>query len=213
MQSHFLDPLYPLTHRPNKAGVSHARLAEYFLQGGSRFFQIRAKNLSDRALHRDLLLVSAACLKHGARFVVNDRPDQGLAASASGVHLGQDDLPVAAARRVLGPSAIIGLSTHTEEQFLQALEEDIDYVAIGPIFETATKPGENRPVGCSMLARLAGKTQLPVVAIGGITLANVEQVWGAGATSAAVISDIVGCQDPAGRVSQYLELAAKVKKD
>ncbi|HXK61626.1 MAG TPA: thiamine phosphate synthase [Acidobacteriota bacterium] len=213
MQRHFLDPLYPLTHVPNLPGASHLTLAECFLRGGCRFFQVRAKEASDRELHRQLLSIAQLCRDHNARFVVNDRVDHALFASASGVHLGQDDLPVAAARQLLGGEAIIGLSTHSEEQFLQALDQDIDYVALGPIFESGTKPGQNKPVGCRLLARLAAMTTLPVVAIGGITLKNVSEVWKAGATSAAVISDIVNSPSPAQRVMQYLELADRIKRE
>ncbi|MFB3904325.1 MAG: thiamine phosphate synthase [Acidobacteriota bacterium] len=209
MRAPFLDPVYPLTHCPNPSGASHADLAGKFLQAGARFFQVRGKNLADRLLHEQLEQIVTACRRHGARFVVNDRVDLALAGQASGVHLGQDDLPVAVARQLLGKEAIIGLSTHSRQQFLQALEEDVDYLALGPIFESPTKPGPNRPLGCATLARLASMTPLPVVAIGGITLENVTQVWEAGAASAAVISDIAGSLDPSARIRQYFELAAK----
>jgi len=209
MRPPFLDPVYPLTHCPNAAGASHVGLARSFLQGGSRFFQFRAKDLPDRLLYEELREVAVECARHQARFIVNDRPDLALAGEAAGVHLGQTDLPVGVARRLLGNDAIIGLSTHTEQQFLEALREEVDYVAIGPVFESRTKPGANQPVGCETLARLTSMTQLPVVAIGGITLENVSQVWEAGAASAAVISDIVGSPDPSLRIRQYFALAAK----
>ncbi|RPJ59868.1 MAG: thiamine phosphate synthase [Acidobacteria bacterium] len=208
MRVSFLDPVYPLTHCPNSSGASHAELASSFLRGGSRFFQVRAKDLPDRRIYEELQEIAAACGRHQARFVVNDRPDLALAGAAAGVHLGQNDLPVAVARRLLGTSAIIGVSTHDEQQFVAALGEDVAYVAVGPIFESPTKPGINRPIGCEALARLTSMTELPVVAIGGITLRNVTEVWEAGAASAAIISDIVGSADPAARIRQYLELAA-----
>lgn len=209
MRDAFLDPVYPLTHCPNPKAAGHSDLARCFLRGGSRFFQVRAKNLPDRSAYEELEQVAAACREYGARFVVNDRPDLALAAGAAGVHLGQEDLPVKIARGILGRAAIIGLSTHNESQFLAALTEDVDYLALGPIFESPTKPGANRPVGCEALARYTAMTQLPVVAIGGISLDNVTQVWEAGAASVAVISDIAGSQDPAARLRQYLELAAR----
>ncbi len=209
MQAPFLDPIYPLTHYPNPTGASHTDLAKSFLAGGCRFFQIREKNLEDRALYSELEQIAALCRERQARFVVNDRPDLALASAASGVHLGQNDLPVSVARRLLGEKAIVGLSTHNQQQFLEALEEDVNYLALGPIFESPTKPGAPPPVGSEMLAQLTALTQLPVVAIGGITLENVIQVWEAGATSAAVISDIANAQDPVARISQYFELAAR----
>lgn len=209
MRAPFLDPIYPLTHYPNRTGAGHTELARCFLAAGSRFFQIRAKDFTDRLLHEEIQQIAALCLESGARLIVNDRVDLALAASASGVHLGQDDLPVKAARRLLGSTAIIGLSTHTEEQFLEARAQDVDYVALGPIFDSPTKPGANRAVGCVTLARLAATTSLPVVAIGGITLENVIQVWESGAVSAAVISDIVDSPDPSKRIRQYFELAGR----
>jgi thiamine-phosphate pyrophosphorylase len=209
MQAPFLDPVYPLTHCPDPPGATHLSLAQSFLRGGSRFFQVRAKNLPDRLILGALQPIAVACREYKARFVVNDRLDLALAAGAAGVHLGQSDLPVAVARRLLGRTAIIGLSTHSEAQFIEALQEDVDYVALGPIFESPTKPGANPPLGCETLARLASMTELPVVAIGGITLDNVAQVWEAGAASAAVISDIVASLDPSLRIKQYFELAAK----
>ncbi len=207
MREPFLDPVYPLTHCPNPTGAGHLGLARSFLRGGSRFFQVRAKDLPDRVIYEELQQIAAACREQGARFVVNDRLDLALAGPSAGVHLGQNDIPVAVARRLLGRAAIIGLSTHTEPQFIEAVQEDVDYVALGPIFESPTKPGVNRPVGCEALARLTSMTDLPVVAIGGITLENVTQVWEAGAASVAVISDIVGAPDPSARIRQYFELA------
>lgn len=209
MRAPFLDPVYPLTHCPNPTGATHLGLAKSFLRGGSRFFQVRAKNLPDRLILEELQKIAAACAKRGARFVVNDRVDLTMAGGAAGVHLGQSDLPVAVARRLLGTEAIIGLSTHNEAQFVEAVQQEVDYVALGPIFESPTKPGANPPVGCETLRRLVSMTKLPVVAIGGITLDNAVEVWEAGATSVAVISDIVGSSDPARRISQYCELAAR----
>jgi len=209
MRVPFLDPVYPLTHCPNALGASHSALATSFLDAGCRFFQIRAKDIPDRLLHSEILQIAAACRKLEARFLINDRVDLALAADAAGAHLGQNDLPVAVARRLLGKEAIIGFSTHSEQQFLDALGEDVDYLALGPIFESPTKRGENPPVGCRTLARLAAMTKLPVVAIGGITLESATEVWESGAASVAVISDIVASRDPTARIRQYFELAAR----
>lgn len=142
-----------------------------------------------------------------AQFLVNDRVDLALAVKANGVHLGQDDLPVAAARKLLGNEALIGLSTHNRDQFLKAQSQDIDYVALGPLFPTSTKPTENPPVGVETLRELVAESRYPVVAIGGISLESAEELWTAGAHSLAVISDITQSSDPARRVAQYLALA------
>ena len=137
---------------------------------------------------------------------MNDRVDLVLAGGADGVHLGQTDLPVKVARELLGKAALIGLSTHNQDQFLEAQSQDIDYIAIGPIFSTSTKERENPPLGVEAMGRLIADSRYPVVAIGGISLKNAAQVWAAGADSVAVISDIVNAPDPAKRVSQYLAL-------
>ena len=201
-----LDRVYPLTHGPLE-GRSHVDLARAFLSGGCRLFQVRAKELGDADLLEQLTEIAKACRARSARFVVNDRADLAWASGAAGVHLGQQDLPVREARRLLGKSAIIGLSTHSEPQFLAAQDEDIDYVAIGPIFVSPTKQSGPPPLGTELLSRLAPTSRAPVVAIGGINLANVTEVWRSGAASAAVVSDIVHCPDPARRVREYLELA------
>lgn len=209
MARSFLDPVYPLTHSAAALTGDHAALAHLFLQAGSRFFQVRAKSVPDRDLLETLRSIKQECEEYGARFVVNDRCDLAWAAGTAGVHLGQTDMPVDLARRLLGPSAIIGGSTHTERQFLEMIEQPVDYVAVGPIFPTFTKESPHPTLGLEQLARLVRRTALPVVAIGGITLANVERIWECGACSAAVVSDILNAPDPSGRIRDYLALAVK----
>ena len=207
-----LDPVYPLTSAGKRPGTSHAGLARQFLEGGSRFFQVRAKELSDREALDQLREVALVCgAFEGARFVVNDRCDLAEACGAHGVHLGQTDLPVSFARELLGADAIIGISTHTEEQFLRAIELPVNYVALGPIYPSTTKPAGSPPVGVRLLEKLAARTDLPVVAIGGISLARAPEVWGAGAASVAVVADIVDHPDPAERIRAYLEAARRLK--
>jgi thiamine-phosphate pyrophosphorylase len=149
----------------------------------------------------------------GAQFLINDRIDLALAARAHGVHLGQDDLPVRVARDLLGEEAIIGLSTHNRQQFLDAQSQDVDYIAMGPIFSTATKETENSALGVEALGELIADSRYPVVAIGGISLEKAPQVWTAGADSVAVISDIANAKDPARRVSQYLSASLSLGKE
>ncbi|MFQ5928304.1 MAG: thiamine phosphate synthase [Acidobacteriota bacterium] len=202
-----LGKLYPITDSKNLNGLSHSELASHFLQAGVRFFQVREKSLSDSLLYEQLLRIKTLCEPLGAQFLINDRVDLVLAVGANGVHLGQDDLPVKVARRLLGKDAIIGLSTHNRRQFLQAQSEDIDYVAIGPVFSTSTKQTKDPPFGVDALRGLIPESQHPVVAIGGISLQKAPEVWATGAYSVAVISDILNCPHPAGRLSQYLALA------
>jgi thiamine-phosphate pyrophosphorylase len=139
---------------------------------------------------------------------VNDRADIARLSGAAGVHIGQDDLAPAQARAVLGPKAIVGLSTHTAEQVDRALREPIDYLAVGPIFGTGTKTTGYEPVGVEAVREAAVKAaarHVPVVAIGGITLERSRSVLEAGAGSVAVISDLLSGGDPAARVREFLD--------
>ena len=206
MRQLHLGKVYPITHSNNLNGFNHAQLAQRYLEGGARFLQVRESTLSDSLLYPQLLQIQSLCQPLGAQFLVNDRVDLVLAGGADGVHLGQTDLPVKVARELLGKEALIGLSTHNQDQFLEAQSQDIDYIAIGPVFSTSTKDRENPPLGVETMGRLIADCRYPVVAIGGISLKNAAQVWTAGADSVAVISDIVNAPNPAKRVSQYLAL-------
>jgi thiamine-phosphate pyrophosphorylase len=145
----------------------------------------------------------AAARSYGARVVLNDRADVALMATAHGVHVGQDDLCVADARAIVGPDAIVGVSTHTREQIDAALLEPATYVAVGPVFRTATKDTGYDAVGLDLI-RYAANRGLPVVAIGGVTLDRVPLVAAAGAAAVAVISDLVATGDATARVRDYL---------
>jgi thiamine-phosphate diphosphorylase len=144
-----------------------------------------------------------------AALIVNDRVDVARLSGAAGVHVGQEDLPPAVAREQLGPAAVVGFSTHTVPQIDAALREPITYLAVGPIFGTATKDTGYTAVGLELVSAAAGRaTALPVVAIGGVTLDNARSVIEAGAAAVAVISDLIADGDPEGRVKAYLrELA------
>ena len=140
--------------------------------------------------------------------IVNDRPDVALLSGADGVHVGQDDLSPEQARTVVGPQAIVGLSTHTVAQIQVGVSAPVSYLAIGPVFGTSTKNTGYDAVGLARVrqtAAAAAARQIPVVAIGGITLENAASVIDAGASSVAVISDLLAGGDPEGRVRQYLE--------
>jgi thiamine-phosphate pyrophosphorylase len=135
---------------------------------------------------------------------VNDRVDLARLSGAAGVHVGQDDIPAAAARAQLGPAAIVGLSTHTVEQIEAALREPVTYVAVGPVFGTRTKATGYAPAGLDLVrAAVARAGGIPVVAIGGITLDRAPDVLAAGASAVAVISDLLSGGDPASRAAAY----------
>jgi thiamine-phosphate pyrophosphorylase len=135
---------------------------------------------------------------------VNDRLDLAQAVDADGVHLGQDDLPARAARALLGPGKLLGVSTHSLEQAILAAEDGADYVGIGPIFTTATKSTGYAPVGVGTIRQLRSRIDLPLLAIGGVTLSNVKEVIRAGAAGAAVISAIIGSDDIARATQAFL---------
>ena len=136
--------------------------------------------------------------------IVNDRCDLALLAGADGVHLGQHDLPIAAARRLLGPTALIGLSTHDDLQVDAAVRQPLSYLAVGPVFHTRSKDTRHTAVGLEAVRRAREVSgERPVVAIGGITLATAPEVIAAGAASVAVIADLLVGGDPARRVREY----------
>lgn len=166
---------------------------EAALAGGVDIVQLRDKHASDAELveagRRFRRLTRAA----GALLVVNDRPDLAVACDADGVHVGQEDLPVAEARAVVGPERLVGLSTHSPEQIRAAA--GADYLGVGPVFATPTKPGRE-PVGLELVREAARVAQVPWFAIGGIDLRTVSQVVAAGATRIAVVRAIGDAADP-----------------
>ncbi len=183
----FPQHLYAITDT-GISGLSHVEQVERLLMGGARFIQLREKNLSPREFFPQAEKVLALAHAAGARIIINDRPDIAVALNADGVHLGQDDLPAAAARGLLGDGAIIGVSTHSFEQAVKASSEPVDYLAVGPIFSTRTKTNPEPVVGLEQLARIRSVLpQMPLVGIGGITLENAISVLEAGADSAAII--------------------------
>jgi thiamine-phosphate pyrophosphorylase len=182
--------LYPLTDRP-LSGLSHAGQVSQLSEGGATIVQLREKSLPPLEFYSEAEAALRLARTRGITIIINDRVDVALALKADGVHLGQDDMPPEAARRILGPNAIIGLSTHNLEQARLAAKMPVDYVAIGPIFATLTKQASEVPVGLEGL-RLARDAvgNLPLVAIGGITFENSLDVFSAGGDAIALIRDI-----------------------
>jgi thiamine-phosphate pyrophosphorylase len=190
------------------AGWAALDLARAFLSGGATWLQIRAKHLGGGAL-LDLCEQVRDLAAHRAAVIVNDRVDVAVVARIGAVHLGQEDLPVEAARRLLGPDAIIGFSTHTPQQIEAAALLAIDYVAVGPVFGTETKNTGYASVGLDRVryAAYVERGLRPIVAIGGITLDRARDVIEAGATSVAVISDLLA-GDPEACVRAFLDRLA-----
>lgn len=167
--------------------------------------QLRDKHATPHQLLPQARQLAKLCRDHGTCFIVNDRLDLAKAVEADGVHLGQDDLPAKAARALLGPRQILGVSTHSLEQALLAAEEGADYLGIGPVFSTATKSTGYRPLGCDVIRQVRRRIDLPLLAIGGITLDNVGEVIRAGATGAAVIAAVMGTDDILGSTRAFLK--------
>ena len=185
-----LQKIYPITDR-NLSGLSHAEQVARFIDGGATLIQIRDKNLSSGEFYADAEAAVKIAREAKVRILINDRVDIALMTAADGVHLGQDDLPAAAARKLLGMDAVIGISTHSIQQIREALVDgNADYIAFGPIFPTSTKTDHEPLVGLEELVEareLHG--DIPLVAISGINRVNLASVLRAGADSAAMISE------------------------
>ena len=169
---------------------------ERALRGGVDIVQLRLKDAEDEAIVAIARRYAALCGAHGVPLILNDRPDLVAAAGADGVHVGQDDMPVAQARGLVGPDRIVGLSTHSPAQIDAAgAEPEIDYIGVGPVHATPTKPG--RPaVGVDLVRYAAAHSATPFFAIGGIDAANARAVRAAGATRIAVVRAITEAADP-----------------
>jgi thiamine-phosphate pyrophosphorylase len=175
-----------------RAGQAPLAVARAFVAAGVRLLQVRGKSLGAGALLELSRQVVGAAPQ--ARVIVNDRPDVAVLAGAGGVHVGQDDLAPRDARRIVGRDRWVGISTHSAEQAGHALDEPVEYIAVGPVFATGTKATGYDAVGLDLVRRvaaLARPRQVPVVAIGGITLERAASVLDAGAASVCVISDLL----------------------
>jgi thiamine-phosphate pyrophosphorylase len=187
-----LPKIYPITDR-QLSGLSHAEQVQRLINGGATFVQLREKHLPAIDFLRDAEAASKIAGNNRVTLIINDRADIAMAIGACGVHLGQDDMPVEAARRLVQDHTLIGFSTHTPGQMETAVRLPIDYVAFGPVFTTSSKQDHDPPVGLEQLRALRNMAaDLPLVAIGGITAINVQAVLEAGADSVAVISSVVG---------------------
>jgi thiamine-phosphate pyrophosphorylase len=186
--------------------TSHLAFTEEMARAGVRLLQYRDKAAGSATLLRNSQQIAEVCAAKGITFVVNDRADVALLAGTDGVHVGQDDLPVEHARKVVGSGKYVGISTHNMEQFQRAAGSSADYIAVGPIFSTTSKENPDAVVGFELLRQVRALTKKPIVAIGGITLERAAQVIEAGADCVAALSDIMRAADPSARARQYLEM-------
>lgn len=198
--------LYAIIDPAQTGTNSPVDVAEALLAAGVRLIQYRDKTGTSRRLFEASRQIALLARGADARFIVNDRADVARACGAGGVHLGQEDLPVELAHRVLDPGQWAGVSTHNLPQVVQAEASAADYVAFGPVFATASKEHPDPVVGLEGLRQARRLTRKPLVAIGGITLANARTVIEAGADSVAVIHDLLAAEDIGARAREFLHL-------
>jgi len=203
-----LSPLYAIIDADvsSRYGWEVTRLAEAVMRGGARLVQLRAKSVSSKTFIVWADTIVNLGIRYGATIILNDRADLVRLSGARGLHLGQEDLPVDAARQIVGPEALLGLSTHTLRQLDVALSGPISYVAVGPVFETQSKTAPDAVVGLEFVAQAAERVEgVPLIGIGGITLERARSVIRAGATSVAVISDLLTGGNPERRTAEFLD--------
>ena len=208
---------------PADSSAATLAFTKSLLQAGVRLLQLRAKNFSSRQMYELALIITEMTKSEGgahragspapATFILNDRPDIAAIVGAAGVHVGQTDLPVQAARKICPIPQWVGVSTHTIEQLRAADATSADYIAVGPIFSTASKENPDPVVGLDFLRTARKLTRKPLVAIGGITVQSAPDVFRAGADSVAVIGDLRTAPDPGERAREYLEIARTVARE
>jgi len=187
--------LYVITDRTLSRERSITQVISKAIAGGAGIIQLRDKESTSKKLVQDGSSLRELTKEKNVIFIVNDRVDVALAVNADGVHLGQDDFPINLARKIIGEDKIIGVSVGNVEEAIQAVKDSADYVSIGSIFSTQTKPDAGDAVGTQIITEIKKHVNVPLVAIGGITADNIAQIAAAGADCAAVISAVVGTDD------------------
>lgn len=192
--------LYVVTCERLSAGRSNREVLEAVIRGGARVIQLREKEYSQRRFYETALLFREITARAGILFIVNDRLDVALAVGADGVHLGQEDLPLAAARS-LAPELLIGVSTHCRAEALAAAAGGADYINIGPIFPTRTKEGVENFLGPEAIPEISAGLSVPFTVMGGINGTNIDQVLAKGAGRVAVVTAVTQAPDMAAAVT------------
>ena len=201
--------IYALTDSKFSRGRSVEEQARALLGAGVKILQYREKHAPKEVMLEECRLLARLCREAGACFIVNDHIDLAIAVDADGVHVGQDDMPMAEVRRLVGPEKIIGLSTHSPEQCEAAVRDGADYIGVGPIFATQTKEDVSEPLGFGYLEWVSEHCPLPYVAIGGIKEHNVAEVVRHGASCCALVSELVGADDIAAKVQSVRDAMKK----
>lgn len=204
--------LYVVTDSKLSRGRSHLEVAQAAIRGGATVVQLRDKEAATRELVETGRVLRDLTQEMGVTFIINDRVDVALAVEADGVHLGVDDMPVPIARRLMGSEAIIGFSPETVEQARQAETDSADYLGVGAVFGTSTKPDAGPPIGVEGLREMVQAVSIPVVAIGGITADNAAQCIQAGAAGVVVISAVVAAEDVEAAARRLRERIERAKR-
>jgi thiamine-phosphate pyrophosphorylase len=204
--------LYVITDEAIAGGLTHAEIARRAILGGADVIQLRDKKCGCRELYRIGRALRMITMKTGTVFIVNDRLDVALACGADGVHLGQDDIRVDVARQIAPPGFIIGISVGTVDEAVRAEEEGADYIAISPVFSTASKNDAGPGRGLDIVREIRRRVSVPVIAIGGINLENVCEVIAAGADGVAVISVVVGSRNIIATAQELSKRVSETKE-
>jgi thiamine-phosphate pyrophosphorylase len=202
--------VYVITDQRIAGDRSIIEIVRAAIAGGATVVQLREKEATTREMIRLGEALHEITRPTGVPLIVNDRVDVALAIDAEGVHVGQDDMPAALARRLIGPDRILGVSAATVEEARQAQRDGADYLGVGDVYGTPSKSDAGIPIGVHGLAKVVAAVSIPVVAIGGITLTNAATVVQAGAVGVAVISAVIGAEDPedaARQMRQRIEAA------
>ena len=201
-------PIYAITAEKLSEGRTAVETVEQMLAGGIRFLQYREKEKTGREMYADCLAIRKLCDQYHAVFIVDDFPALALAVDADGVHVGQDDLPAVAVRRILGTDKVIGLSTHNPRQLeaSNALGDTIDYIGCGPVYPTRTKDRPAPVTGLGYIRYAAAHATHPFTAIGGIKAHNLADVRAAGATTCALVSEITKAPDISAKVHELITI-------
>jgi thiamine-phosphate pyrophosphorylase len=204
--------LYLVTDAGLSRGRSHGDVVAAAIRGGVSIVQYREKNASTLRMIEEAGALCRLCRAAGVPFIVNDRIDVALAVDADGVHVGQDDMPAALARRLLGTKKILGVSAGSTEEAIKAVEDGADYIGASPVFSTPTKTDAPPPLGIEGLRAMTGAVAIPVVAIGGINAGNAAAMKEAGAAGIAVVSAIVAAEDVEEAARRLRAILEKVRK-
>ncbi len=181
--------------------------AQALIDGGARILQLRGKDISSAELLMAARSIARLTKKEDVIFIVNDRIDIALFSNADGVHIGQDDMPVLVARKLLGREKIIGFSTHSVKEAVAAEKLPVDYISFGPLFTTKSKKDAEEPKGVKVLTEVSSSVEIPIVAIGGIGGERIGEVLRSGANSVAMISDILSATDIKGKMKHLMAMS------